>query len=518
MVIVNILVFLLSLSVVIIIHELGHFVMARRAGILCHEFSLGMGPVLWSKRVGETLYVVKMIPIGGYVMMSGEEIEDEIVKVDAQVRLVFDGNVVSKIVLDHNDDRYDDCEKVTVEKVDLKGIDGAPLYINDYEVKRDAFYVLKKRELQVAPYDRGFNGKTVWQRFLAIFCGPAMNFVLALVVFLTVNLIVGFPDTDSSVLGSIGDNYPADNILEAGDEIISIEGESIDSWDDISYVLSQNPGDRFIDVVVIRNGMEQEFTLTPTLYFFSLGFHSDEQSTNELLIGEVTDNSIAYTAGMRTGDQLVSIYGIDVTTWDDVIGAVQTVGALSYEEGRVVDVVVNRDGELITCGILEPYSTAFLATQGVDIVETKVGISPEYYFSFGKSITGSFKDIGTSSMMIFTTIGLLFDNDGAGAGIGIDNVAGPLGIYKITSAALSNGFISLLSWIGLLSVNLGIINLLPIPALDGGRLVFLGYEAVTRRKLNRKLENSLNYIMFIALMGLFVVITFNDILNLFNIN
>ena len=125
---------------------------------------------------------------------------------------------------------------------------------------------------------------------------------------------------------------------------------------------------------------------------------------------------------------------------------------------------------------------------------------------------------GKPSKMIYTTLELLFDNSGAGAGIGVSNLAGPLGIYQITSAALSNGFISLLGWVGLLSVNLGIINLLPIPALDGGRIVFLGYEAITRRKPNRKFENSLNYVVFLLLMGFFIFVTYNDILRLFNIN
>ncbi|MBU1020633.1 MAG: site-2 protease family protein, partial [Firmicutes bacterium] len=112
---VNILVFIFVLGLVILIHEFGHFIMAKRANILCHEFSLGMGPVLWSKRVGETVYAVRAIPIGGYVMMAGEEIEDEVVKVGSEVRLVFDDfeNVV-KIILDHADEKHAEYLKVTV--------------------------------------------------------------------------------------------------------------------------------------------------------------------------------------------------------------------------------------------------------------------------------------------------------------------------------------------------------------------------------------------------------------------
>ncbi len=517
MVVFNIVVFLISLSVVIMLHELGHFIMARRAGILCHEFSLGMGPKLWSKRFGETMYSIRAIPIGGFVMMSGEEIEDELVKEGMQVRLEFKGNLVSKIYLDHDKEGYEKFEKITVEKVDLKGKDFSRLYINDHEVKRDAFYVMRNRELQIAPYDRGFNGKTLWQRFWAIFSGPAMNFILAIFVFLAVNLIVGFPTMDSTVLGGIGEGYPAEDVLEVGDKVLSINGNDIGDWDDLSFELDSDKANRLVEFEILRDGTEMTQQVTPIIYFYSIGFHSDSSTQDDLIIGEIAEETKADSAGMLQGDQLVSIDGNDVVTWSDVITEIETLGALEYLEGRIIKIEVLRDGNTVELDIHEPYSTEFLNTQGINVVETRVGISPVYNFSLGSSIVASFQNVGTSAMMIFTTIGLLFDNSGAGAGIGVDNLAGPLGIYEITSIALSNGFISLLSWIGLLSVNLGVINLLPIPALDGGRLVFLGYEALSKRKPNRKVESTLNYVMFMALMGLFIFITFNDILRLFNI-
>lgn len=517
MVIVNILVFLISLSTVIILHELGHFIMARRAGILCHEFALGMGPVIWKKKKGETLYLVKLIPIGGYVMMSGEEMDEEVVKVDSKVRLEFEGNLVSKIYLDHEKEEYEKFELVTVEKVDLKGMNDLPLYINEYEVKRNAFYVMGKKELQIAPYDRGFNGKTLSQRFWAIFAGPGMNFILAFFVFLFVNLIVGFPNMESPTIGTVGADYPAGGVIEVGDTIKEVEGVSVTSWDDLSAELIKNATNRDVDIIVERDGDLVSVELTPVLYFFSIGVHSSETTVDELVIGEVPEGTKAYEAGFVKGDRLVKANGVDLTDWDSFATVIEDLSLLPYVEGRSVPFVVEREGVELTLNILEPYSKAFLDTQNIEVIDARIGISPEYNFSLGGSFVGSFKDIGRSSQMIFTTIGLLFDNDDAGAGVGVENLAGPLGIYQITSAALSNGFISLLNWIGLLSVNLGIINLLPIPALDGGRIVFLGYEAITRRKPNRKFENTLNYIVFIMLMGFFIFITYNDILRLFNI-
>lgn len=525
MVLLNIIVFLISLSLVIILHELGHFVMARRAGILCHEFSLGMGPVLWKTKKGETTYTIRAIPIGGYVMMAGEEIETEVVKVGQTIRVRFDGALIDRIILDDQDEAYEELERITVDKVDLQGVDMAPLYINEYDVKRDAFFVLKGRELQLAPHERNFGGKNRVQRFWAIFGGPMMNFLLAIVVFFIVNLIVGFPNMDEAVVGIVGEGLPAAEVLEVGDQIVEIEGTPVSTWDELSNVLQADLSDREIDVVVNRDGTQYNYTITPILYFFNVGIHSEDNVVDDLIISDVAEGTFADKIGLEQGDQLVSINGTPVTTWGDVIDELTQMGEEPFDETNVYTFEVDRDGSVVTVTnevageqeFEQPFNQAFLETQGLDVVIMQVGISPEYRFNLGLSVVGGFRDVGSSAMIIFTTLQLLFDNDGAGAIVGVDDLAGPLGIYQITSQALSQGMVSLLGWIGLLSVNLGIVNLLPIPALDGGRLVFLGYEAVTNRKPNTKVENTLHYVMYLALLGLFVFITFNDLLRLLNL-
>ncbi|MEC9485060.1 MAG: RIP metalloprotease RseP [Candidatus Izemoplasma sp.] len=517
---VSILVFLISLSTVIMIHELGHFLMAKRAGILCHEFSIGMGPLLWSTKKGETVYAIRAIPIGGYVMMAGEEMDDEMVKVGMEVRLQFDDkNHVEKIVIDPENEDYNHLEEVLVERVDLKGIDDSELYINAYRVNRDAMMIMPKREIQIAPHNRSFESKTIIERFLAIFAGPFMNFVLALLVFLAVNLYVGVPDLDNNTLGSVSPNYPADTVLEAGDEIISIEGEPTDSWTDITTELNGLVGDRSITITYNRDGQVNSKQIIPTLYFYSIGFHSAKETGDALEIGEVAEGTKAESAGFQAGDVIVSIDGTPMNTWTDVVNKIEAISLnIPTDDNPVnVDFVVSRDGEEETLTVSDPYSKAFLETQNLPVVDSYIGIGPVYNFNFVKSVQNGFSQLKSSTMIIFTTIGLLFDSDGAGAGIGVGELAGPVGIFEITSRALEQGVISLLNWIGLLSVNLGIINLLPIPALDGGRLVFLGYEGVTKRKPNKKVENTLHYVMYLALMGLFIYVTFNDILRLFNI-
>ena len=531
-VLVSILVFVFVLGLVILIHEMGHFIFAKRAGILCHEFSIGMGPIIYGKRIGETLYAIRAIPIGGYVMMSGEEVNDEFVKVGQQVRIQLDPTgVIEKIILDIEDEQYEGFELVTIQTLDLQGVDGGSLHLNEYTVKRDAFYVMKKGELQISPYDRSFNSKTKWQRFLAIFAGPAMNFILAFFVFVLLSMIIGFVVEDSTVIGSVNSDYAASQQFQVGDEIIKIDGIDTTTFEEVSNELDKRPDDRVRVITVIRDGAEVEIAVIPEIVFVTLGFRSyvlqegDTISSSELYIGTISEGTFAEAAGFMEQDLILSVNDTDVDTWNDLIfeidkNAVANNG-LKTENKIPLVFVVSRDGEEVTLtigpdtisGQPAPYSKELLESQNIPLVTTRIGIGAETEFNFLKSIGGGFRGVLSSATVIAVTVDQLFNNPEVDASM----LAGPVGIYSITQSALRDGFLSLLNWIGLLSVNLGVINLLPIPALDGGRLVFLGYEAVTNKKPNKKFENSLHYVMFLLLMGFIVYVTYNDILRLLNI-
>ena len=293
-----------------------HFVMAKRANILCHEFSLGMGPVLWSKKKGETLYAIRAIPFGGYVMMAGEEVNDELINPGDKIRIVTDdfGSVL-KIVLDIEDERYEECEVITIESVDLKGEKNEPLYINEHIVKRNAFYVFKNRELQIAPSDRSFESKTMTERFLAIFAGPFMNFVLAFFLFIIIALLLGFPNNDNSFIGSVSEDMPANEHLLEGDELISINGVPTSDWDDIKDVLDANVTDRLITFEFIRDGATEIELITPVINFYSIGFHSALDTVTDLRVGEMTNGTNAEKAGMLEGDIITEIDGEPISTW-----------------------------------------------------------------------------------------------------------------------------------------------------------------------------------------------------------
>ena len=193
-----------------------------------------------------------------------------------------------------------------------------------------------------------------------------------------------------------------------------------------------------------------------------------------------------------------------VSSWDDIIVffKLNTRGTLivSYErEGIANEATYN----LI--------SKDALSKLGYQAIVFQIGITPTASFDLGYTLAYPFKTFYSNMMQVFNTLGLLFD---ANEDLGIGDLSGPVGIFTLVSSTASQGFIAILGFTGFLSINIGLLNLMPIPALDGGRLVFLGIEAVTRKPLNRKIENTINNLMFFILIGLFIFVTYNDILRL----
>jgi regulator of sigma E protease len=215
LVILSILAFVIILGIIISIHEFGHFYFARKAGILCHEFSIGFGPIIYRHQFGETLFCIRAIPIGGFVSMADGELTSNLIKVGDEIGLNTENELVSEIILDEKRE----CEiRGEVVSFDFYGKNDNPLYVtlnvsNEekyFEVKRDAFYVFEKNQrLQIEPYERSFDSKSVLQRFLTLFAGPMMNFVLAIFIYIIVAFASGVPNTKSNVIGEVESDYPA---------------------------------------------------------------------------------------------------------------------------------------------------------------------------------------------------------------------------------------------------------------------------------------------------------------------
>src|SRR5690606_18735543 len=173
-------------GLLVFIHEWGHLYFAKRAGILCREFAIGMGPKLFSFKKGETLYTIRLLPIGGFVRMAGEEPEIVTIKPGYEIAIMMnEAGKVSQLIV-NNKSKYPHARRVTVEYIDLEKELILEVYENDerkiFHVDEKAHIIYDGEEIQIAPLNRQFHSKTVGQRALAIFAGPFMNFVLAFVI------------------------------------------------------------------------------------------------------------------------------------------------------------------------------------------------------------------------------------------------------------------------------------------------------------------------------------------------
>ena len=247
----GLIVFLIVLMIIVLIHEGGHFLVAKKSGILCHEFSIGMGPLIVQKKKGETMFSIRAIPIGGYVAMAGEEVENDILKGIKKVKVVLDSNnVITTLITSLDNPKYKDLQEYELVKYDLVGTKEAlpdELYmelkdeegnINHYTVARNAMAnLVKNEEIQIAPYDRAFTNKPLFKRFLSVFAGPFMNFVLALIVFFISGVIYGYADTSSTKVSSV-----SGAAMEAGvkdnDIIIKIGDTTLSDWSSLGTALS----------------------------------------------------------------------------------------------------------------------------------------------------------------------------------------------------------------------------------------------------------------------------------------
>ena len=518
MLIINILLFVIVLGLIIFIHELGHYYYARRAGILVHEFSLGMGPLVYGKRKDDILYAIRAIPIGGYVSMAGESISDALIKKGDQIGIELDEKGhVTKIFLDSNQQTNILGE---VQSFDLYGKAQADLFIelkeenqtHIYPVNRNAAYILSKdKYMLITPEEKSFESKTLLERFLVIFAGPAMNFILAFVLYLIVGLFLFQPNLNSNVLGGVAVNSPASNIgLIEGDVITSINRENIRDWYDLSEIMS-NLNSHLIDLTYVRNNTTYSIEDAPLAVVIQTAGLSNVSEDGTILTaprpGQVFGRGLE--AGLNEFDYIYRLSQgnviVEVDDWDDIIAFFQVVTSGDI----TIDYYQNGSDPNSTTYTL--ISEGALSKLGYEGLIFQLGVSPTEAYQLGSSILHPFQMISSNVSQVFATLGLLFDPN---EDIGLGDLSGPIGIFTLVSRTSSQGLLAIISFTAFLSINIGLLNLLPIPALDGGRLVFLGIEALRRKPMSRKLENSINNVMFYLLLALFVYVSYNDILRI----
>src|SRR5699024_5883793 len=225
---------ILMFGLLVSVHEWGHLIFAKRAGMLAREFAIGFGPKIFSFIMNETLYTIRLLPIGGYVRVAGDDPEIIELKPGHHIGLEFnEEGKVDKIIV-NNKDKHPNAHLIEVEAVDLDHeliIDGYNVgdetELKRFSIDRKAFFIMDERETQIAPFDRQFASKTVGQRAMQLFAGPMMNFILAILIFIIIGLVKGVP-SERNIIGEVQSNSPADEAgMVAGDEITHVEGNSV---------------------------------------------------------------------------------------------------------------------------------------------------------------------------------------------------------------------------------------------------------------------------------------------------
>jgi len=562
-ILVKIIVFILVLSVIIVIHELGHFLTAKKYGVLCHEFSVGMGPAIYKKKKGETTFAIRAIPFGGYVSMAGEQFTEDIIKPGDKIGLNLKDNEAYEIILD---DKTVCDVRGRIIKRELYSRHGEPLEIElclddtipdaelsnqegvSYAVKEDAFFVEGKTRMQLAPFDRCLESKKLWQRFVVMFAGPFMNMVLAIFIYLLCYFIQGTPMYQSTTIGEVADGYAASEVLEVGDKIMQVNGVDISSWYDYKDEMQACIDNGIVDIVLTinRDGEVMQKTMTANVYVNSIGISNvistdSKYYTNPALVtgAIVGDYGLRYKDDVSddedqisTGDIITAInvtnYGddyssdnwVDITSWSDLINQLKDLDVANIYF-RYNDVSVNDDGSLsyterdtyIDEQMVQSYGNEVLDSQNVAKIKMVLGINPRYHHNVWESIKAAGENFWEDFTLIFSTLKLIIHPSGVRQ-VGVQNLSGVVGIYSLVGSYLEAGIIALLLFMALLSVNIGVMNLLPIPALDGGRILFIIIEGIIHRPLNRKIEAMINNIMFILLMIFMIYILYNDIMRL----
>ncbi|PYI50444.1 RIP metalloprotease RseP [Paenibacillus flagellatus] len=400
--------------VLVTIHEWGHFYFAKRAGILVREFAIGFGPKLFSFIRGETRYTLRLLPIGGFVRMAGEDPEIVHIQPGQTIAVSLEQGRVKRIYLDQLDQRTNVIQG-TAERIDLERELSVQLDVGgeklSYAVHPQAFMIAKGKETQIAPWDRQFGSKTVGQRALSIFAGPFMNFILAFVLYVVVMFLAGMP-TNVKIDRVEPDSPALKAGLQAGDVITRVNGTPIGSDPSELTGLIRESANKKMEWTVLRGGKEQMLHVTPEIKeqtaLVGVRLTSDKRSTG---VGEALEGG-----------------------WTNMVQATK----------------------LILTG-------------------------------FKTLVLGQFT---------------------------LDDLGGPVRIVEVTSEHASAGLPQYTFWAASMSLYLGIFNLLPFPALDGSRLVFLGFEAVRGRPVDPNRESMVHFVGFAMLMLLMIAVTYNDILRL----
>ncbi len=440
--------FSVVLGVLVTFHEFGHFIVARWAGVRVLKFSLGFGPKVLSRQIGDTEYLLSAIPLGGYVKMFGEDAGETV----------------------------------------------AP----------------EERE-------RSFSHKPLWKRTLIVAAGPGFNFFLSYLIF-SAWLAVGAPlpiptfAEFSPTIDAIRADSPAGQTgLQVGDRITRIDEREITTKNEIHAAVAESGG-RSLTVEVRRGNTLKTFLITPELYDPENVEQADTQVRPYYVIGieeaapivtAVMPDMPAAEAGLQERDRILEIQGETIQTWS------QMTRIIKAHPNDPLTVQVDREGAILTLTIVP--DSHEVTDNGTRITIGKIGI-----MGSGRSVIRASSPLmaviqgvkATWGWCELTVVGIYKMLTGE---ISSKNIGGPIMIASASGTAAERGLPDVMFFVAVLSINLGILNLLPIPVLDGGHLFFFACEAILGRPLAERQREFTQQVGIVLLFGIMIFAFFNDI-------
>jgi regulator of sigma E protease len=427
----SILAFVFVLGVLIFVHELGHFLMARRIGVRVLTFSLGFGPKLLSFRRGDTEYCISAIPLGGYVKMAGENPEDTRTGAEDE-----------------------------------------------------------------------FLSKTKWQRFQVLVMGPLMNIVLAIVV-MAIVLYQGAQlpafEQQSVIVGTFSPNSAGERAgLKLGDRIVTIDGKPVDTWEQFSMAILPK-AKREVSIGYMRNGQQGALTVVPDAQGkFEMGDLGVQPTIHPEVVA-VSKGEPADEAGLQGGDIVLAAGGEQSVTYDHLLTAIKSHShqalPLTVKRGdRVFDIVVTP----------RPIGTKVMIGAQINAFETHT-VEPGPL----EAVKLSFAKNWEWTRLIVQTLAGLFTRETS-----VKQLMGPVAIADLSGTAAQAGWIQLFSLMAMISLNLGLLNLMPVPVLDGGHIFILSLEGLARRDFSMKVKEKMLLAGFVLLLMLMVTVIYNDLMRI----
>ncbi|MFW1809860.1 RIP metalloprotease RseP [Acinetobacter ursingii] len=441
---------ILLLGPLIAIHEFGHYWVARKLGVKVLVYSIGFGPTLlkWTSKKSGIQYQLSALPLGGYVKMLDER----------------EGNVA---------------------EADL-------------------------------PY--AFNRQSPWKRIAIVAAGPLINLLFAIVLF----WILFLPSQEqlNTRIGKVLPNTPAAQVdLHVGDKVLTVDGEQTSTWEKLNFALVDRAGETGqILMTVDRDGTQKSVAL-PIHNFLK----DQSQSALDILgflpyrpqmpavIHQLSEDGAAIRQGMKVGDQILSINGIKMNDWFDVVDVVQK------SPEKLLNIDVLRNGQMVHLQVMPQGKRDNMGNitgmLGVQSNPAKVNIPNEYkqtiQYNPAQALVMAVDKTTQISGMILNSIVKMFRGL-----IGLENLSGPITIAKVAGQSAEMGWQTFISFMALMSVSLGILNLLPIPMLDGGHLVYYFIEAIRGKPVSEQIQMMGLKIGMVLLGSMMLLALFNDFMRL----